>query len=130
MDTMLKVLDTARDSGLTLGDGQPRNYNYYPQPPPPSLIVFKIADTSAMGEDAYKQAMEDAKTRAQKLADLAGVKLGPILSVHDGGQKARNPTPGEDNSQAASATQSELTSSVFDQIPMNVSLTVQFDIAK
>ena len=44
-----------------------------------------------MREEAYKKAMEDAKTRAQKLADLAGVKLGPILSVHDGGQKGRRP---------------------------------------
>ena len=41
MDTMLKVLDTARDSGLTLGDGQPRNYNYYPPPPPPVADQFQ-----------------------------------------------------------------------------------------
>src|SRR3954471_13768278 len=46
MDTMLKVLDTVRDSGLTLGDGTPRNYNYYPPPPGPALINFKITDTT------------------------------------------------------------------------------------
>src|SRR5262249_18310923 len=86
MDTMLKVLDTAKDSGLTLGDGTPRNVNYYPPPPGPALINFKITDVTALREQAYKQAMDDARSRAQKLAELAGVKLGKILAVRDGGR--------------------------------------------
>ena len=72
MDTMLKVLDTARDSGLTLGDGSIRNYNYYPPPPAPSLINFKIADTAAMRDEAYKQAMEDAKSQGTEARGSGG----------------------------------------------------------
>lgn len=131
MDTMLKVLDTVRDSGLTMGDGSPRNYNYYPPPPGPSLINFKITDTTALREEAYKKAMDDAKQKAQKLADLAGVKLGRILSVRDGGQKQQEPNPNNPyNVQPVPASQNELVSSTFDEIPMNVSLTVQFEIVK
>jgi uncharacterized protein YggE len=128
MDTMLKVLDTVRDAGLTLGDGTPRNVNYYPPPPLPALINFKIADSSALREAAYKQAMEDARTQAQKLADLAGVKLGRIISVHDAGQKAGRPNQDENGSPQPSSD--ELVSSTFDEIPLAVKLTVQFEIAK
>ncbi|HEX3358832.1 MAG TPA: SIMPL domain-containing protein [Tepidisphaeraceae bacterium] len=129
MDTMLKVLDTVRDAGLTLGDGTVRNVNYYPPPPMPGLINFKIADPSALREQAYKQAMDDARTRAQKLADLAGVKLGRILSVHDGGQKAVGQNPNE-NEPPQAREPDELVSSTFSEIPLLVKLTVQFEIAK
>ena len=133
MDTMLKVLDTVRDSGLTLGDGTPRNVNYYPPPPGPALINFKITDTTALREQAYKQAMDDAKSKAQKLADLAGVKLGRILSVRDAAQRPVEQNPNVYNPyniQPTPQSQNELVSSVFDEIPMNVSLTVQFEIVK
>jgi uncharacterized protein YggE len=128
MDTMLKVLDTARDSGLTLGDGSVRNYNQYPPPPSPSLVNFKITDTSAMREQGYKEAIEDAKNKAQKLADLSGVKLGKILSVRDANQTRRSGS-GDEGAQPA-PSQNELVSGVFDDIPLNVSLTVQFEILK
>ena len=131
MDTMLKVLDTAKDSGLNLGDGTVRNYNQYPPPPGPTLINFKITDTSAMRDEAYKKAIDDAKAKAQKLADLSGVKLGKILSVRDAQQRVVSSNgPYDAYSPPASASQNELVSSVFDDIPLNVSLTVQFEIVK
>jgi uncharacterized protein YggE len=133
MDTMLKVLDTARDAGLTIGDGSPRNVNYYPPPPPPALIKFKIADISALREQAYKQAVEDAKTKAQKLADMAGVKIGKVLAVRDSNVRVPGQPGGENNPYGTPAPvldQNELRSKVFDEIPLNVSLTVQFEIAK
>jgi uncharacterized protein YggE len=133
MDTMLKVLDTARDAGLTIGDGSPRNVNYYPPPPAPALIKFKIADISALREQAYKQAIEDAKTKAQKLADMAGVKIGKVLAVRDSNVRVPGQGGGENNPYGTPPPvldQNELSSTVYDEIPLNVSLTVQFEIAK
>jgi uncharacterized protein YggE len=132
MDTMLKVLDTAKDSGLTIGEGnRSRNYDYNNPSQAVPLIAFKITDLTALREQAYKQAMEDAKAKAQRLADLAGVKIGRILSVRDGNQNAnQNQNQNENVPPAMRRDPNELVSSVFDEIPLTVSLTVQFEIQK
>ncbi|HEX2875779.1 MAG TPA: SIMPL domain-containing protein [Polyangiaceae bacterium] len=50
-------------------------------------VRFEIEDPSALQADARKKAVEDARARAEKLAQLAGVKLGPAVSITelDGG---------------------------------------------
>jgi uncharacterized protein len=50
-------------------------------------IRFEIEDPSALQADARKKAVEDARARAERLAQLAGVKLGPAVSITelDGG---------------------------------------------
>jgi len=126
------VLDTARDSGLTLGDGSYRNYNSYPPQPGPSLLNFKIADPKTLREQAYKEAMDDAKAKAQSLADLAGVKLGKVVSVRDSASKnttITNPDTGE-TATMPTVAQNEFVSSTFNEIPLNVRVTVQFEIVK
>jgi uncharacterized protein YggE len=138
MDTLLKVLDTAKDNGLVVGPGLPQNYYQMQmavqQGRGTSMITFKLPDPKELRDAAYKDAMENAKTRAQRLADLSGVKLGKILSIREGvvggspnvnisydpyGNQLRAPTEGTD-----------LTSQMFTEIPMKVALTVQFEIAK
>lgn len=128
MDTMLKVLDTAKDAGLTIGNTSPGNNNNNNengnQGGADALIQFKVTDCSALREQAYKQAMDDAKAKAQKLADLAGVKIGKILSVEDGDSDSNN------SSQSTNASTKELSSGVFSDIPLTVAVTVQFEIEK
>jgi uncharacterized protein YggE len=80
--------------------------------------------------------MDDARKKAERLAGLAGVKLGRILSVKDAvpvggagsnnGQMAMMAMYGV----AAPPEQQELTSSVFKEISVKVNLAVQFEIAK
>ena len=87
MDIVMKVIDTGRDAGLQIGPPTPTNY-YQMQMEMQSgqsqgMLQFKINDATSQREDAYKKAMEDAKSKAQRLADLAGVKLGGIISIHD-----------------------------------------------
>lgn len=50
-------------------------------------IRFEIEDPSALQAEARKKAVEDAHARAERLAQLAGVKLGPAVSISelDGG---------------------------------------------
>jgi uncharacterized protein YggE len=142
MDTVLKVLDTGRDAGLVIGRTPPRNYYemqmYYNSggAAQGNLVSFKLTETDGLREQAYKQAMEDAKKKAERLANLAGVKLGRILSVKDavavggnnnsGGQMAMMAMYGI----AMQPEQQELTSGVFKEISVKVNLAVQFEIAK
>jgi uncharacterized protein YggE len=90
LDTVLKVLDAARDAGLQVGPPPPANY-YEMQIRAQSgesgdgLATFVIPDTTALRDDAYQKAMDDARTKAQRLAQLSGVKLGPVISVSDDG---------------------------------------------
>jgi uncharacterized protein YggE len=54
-------------------------------------IRFEIEDLAPVQAEARKKAVEDARGRAERLAQLAGVKLGPAVSIAelDGG----NPGP-------------------------------------
>ncbi len=138
MDTLLKVLDTAKDNGLVVGPGLPQNYYQMQmamqQGRAQSMITFKLPDPKDLRDAAYKDAMDNARNRAQRLADLSGVKLGKIVSIREGvvggspnvnvsvdpyGNAMRAPTEGTD-----------LTSQMFTEIPIKVALTVQFEIAK
>ncbi len=46
-------------------------------------VNFSVADTTKLQGDARAKAMADAKTRAENLAQLAGVTLGDVVSVSE-----------------------------------------------
>ena len=140
MDTVLKVLDAGRDAGLTIGPPALSGYAQMIQMQMgggqgQSLVAFKIADPGAIREEAYRQAMADAKAKAEHLASLAGVKLGRILSVQEGAAPK-----GQDNnnylamimamSGMGSSNDQDPMSTNLSEIPLKVALTVQFEIAK
>jgi uncharacterized protein YggE len=47
-------------------------------------IYFYVDDPTAASSQARKMAVEDATTRAQELADAAGLQLGRILNISEG----------------------------------------------
>lgn len=136
MDAILRVVDTARDAGLMMGG--PMRGDYYEMQAMaqtgvgPSIMSFTIPDPEQLRQQAYKQAVDDARAQAKRLADLAGVKLGRILAIRDLGGQAVNPqvpyvvypgmTPG--------VSTKELSSAMFGEIPVKANLLVQFDIEK
>jgi uncharacterized protein YggE len=134
MNTVLKVLDTARDGGLVIGAGSPQNF-YQMQMmmqtgQAAGLAAFKIPDPAQLRSQAYQKAMEDARTKATRLAELAGAKLGRIVSVQEGPA-----TPQQANQMMAmiygmmqqqSQPDPELSSNVFGDISLSVNLSVQF----
>ncbi len=71
LDTAGKVLSAATGAGANQLYG----------------IRFEIEDPSAVQAEARKKAVADARARAERLAQLAGVKLGPAVSIseQDGG---------------------------------------------
>lgn len=54
-------------------------------------IGFEIADPSAARDEARRAAVADALSRARILADAAGVALGPIERIEDGGTSMPRP---------------------------------------
>ena len=97
------------------------------------MLQFKIIDPSAQKEQAYKMAMDDAKSKAQRLADLAGVKLGRIVSVQDSipvRSDNSNMPPWYGGMVATQTDPSDLTSTMLTDIALKVTLTVQFEILK
>lgn len=71
LDTAGKVLSAATGAGANQLYG----------------IRFEIEDPSPLQAEARKKAVADARARAERLAQLAGVKLGPAVSINelDGG---------------------------------------------
>ncbi|MDB6452097.1 SIMPL domain-containing protein [Falsirhodobacter sp. 20TX0035] len=55
-------------------------------------LAFDVADPKPLIDEARKQAVADAMDRARKLADAAGVPLGDIESITEGGG-AQGPVP-------------------------------------
>jgi uncharacterized protein YggE len=136
MEQVLKVVDVAKDAGFVIGasSGQSiyeiqRNGG---QGTP--IVVFKLPDAEALRDEATKAAVEDAKARAQKVADLAGVKLGRVQSVTLGegrmesSQAAMRAMYGSNESNDAPGK--ELVGATAGELKVHVNVAVQFEIAK
>ncbi len=56
-------------------------------------IRFEIEDPAALQAEARKKAVADARARAERLAQLAGVKLGPAVSISEADGGGSGPMP-------------------------------------
>lgn len=56
-------------------------------------IRFEIEEPAALLAEARKKAVEDARARAERLAQLAGVKLGPVVSITETEGGGSGPVP-------------------------------------
>ena len=138
LETVLKLVDAGRDAGMQIGPPPPASYYELQirqqRGENSALAILKIPDISSIQEDAYKQAIDDARSKAERIAKLSGVKLGGVLSVHDQGTmhvnssinpyyemmaETQNPAPGK-----------EASGSNFAEIPITVHVQVQFGIEK
>lgn len=141
--TVAKILDTAKDSGAAVGGSEPdalMTMMFNRAATSSSVVAFVLDDASELREQAYRKAFDQAQGRARRLAELAKVSLGPVLSVREaadaGGASAdtkgiyeRMVTvmygaaggPGE-------SKDPRVTSSEFTDIPVRVTLEVRFAI--
>jgi hypothetical protein len=136
LGSMIRIVDVTKDVGLVIGPG-PKNMieMQLGQGKPATLATFKLSNTDTLRQEAYAAAMKQARARAERLAQLAGVQLGDIVSIEEG-----TPVSKGDNSGGMSAyfamlgmakgEQSEYTSTELQSIPVTVSLSVQFSIVK
>lgn len=121
LEKVLKILDVAKDAGFQIGPAPARNY-YEMQiraqqgDDSSATVSFRLPDTGKLREEAYQSAIDDAKAKAQRLADLAGAKLGPILAVQD---------PGEPGAEAKT-----ISGSTSGDVTYHVNLEVHFELVR
>ena len=81
-----KLLDVAQDAGARVGGSNDfdLDYFYYGYPRrSEGLVRFVLEDFEKLQEEAYEKAIADARSRAQRLARLSRVELGPIVAVQE-----------------------------------------------
>jgi uncharacterized protein len=135
METVGKLLDTAKDSGATIGPTSAEmNMAWrYGQQPNSTLVRFILRDLNKLREEAYESAVEDARKRAQRLAKLNGVKLGEVLGAQEvqvsGDEQQVVNTPwGQTITRGKKGSEPEISSEQFTEIPFHVKLLVRFAI--
>ncbi|MGP0064041.1 MAG: SIMPL domain-containing protein [Isosphaeraceae bacterium] len=122
-----RLLDVAQDAGAHVGPQNNMNYYYYYRwgmEPPNGLVRFILEDFDKLQEEAYEKAIADARARAERLARLSRVELGPIVAIREvfvPGERANNNANEE-------MPRKRLEMSRFQEIPVRVELMVRFEV--
>jgi uncharacterized protein YggE len=127
LQLVAKLLDVAQDAGGKVVGGQGSfNYFYYRyEQSTQGLVRFILDDYDRLEEEAYDKAMADARRRAERLAKLSDVKLGPVVAVRVVRDSAdRESAQGDDEAKGKG-----LRASRFQEIPVKVDLMVRFEVA-
>ena len=141
LEKLLKILDVAKDAGFVLGPAPASNYiemqiRAQEGEAASATVSFRMPDASALRDQAYQAAIDDAKAKAQKLADLSGGKLGRIVAVHDEGTAKADPEISAlmmiygATMNKVNADDKALSGVTSGNLTLRVNLTVQFEIAK
>ena len=134
MKTIGKLLDTAKDAGATVGpsDEEVAQAYRYGRTAGGSLVRFVISNADKIREEAYQKAVDDAKSRAERLAKLHNVKLGPVLGVQEvavsGDDNVQRLQPWEVASDAAPVKPNEIITDTMSGGSYRVRLMVRFAI--
>lgn len=133
-----RLLDVAQDAGAHVGPPQPNNPYYgvvYSRSGGGAeLVRFVLVDAGELRELAYEKAVADARRKAERLARLNGVELGPVVAVREVTSTAatnRVIIDGIDISGGGDDDEPEtqrLASSKLGKIPVRVDLQVRFEI--
>jgi uncharacterized protein YggE len=83
-DLASKILDAAKDAGMSLGqpnDSNPYYYNYNSYKP--QIVFFRLAHADSVRQKALDQAAKDARTKAEQMAKRLNLTLGKAVAVRD-----------------------------------------------
>jgi hypothetical protein len=140
LQLVAKLLDVAQDAGAHVGQqggGNPYYYNPYQQFGQ-GLVKFVVDDIDKLQDEAYEKAVADARARAERLAKLSGVALGPVIAARElavpGDQAAAsrrvyNPFgPDYDVLDDEIKGKARLESTKYQEIPVRVELLVRFEV--
>ncbi len=140
-DTISKLLDTAKDSGAGIGGSSTSQMmaRIYGQQMSTSVVTFVVDNIDEVRQQAYQEAFKQAEARAKRLADLAGAKLGPVISLQESLEvQPSNESSRQQRLMAAIYGWGDLgekgdgrvTSEKLGEIPVRVMLRVRFSIAE
>jgi uncharacterized protein YggE len=130
-----KLLDVAQDAGARVGgQNDPNNYYYYRYSSNPmALVRFVLDDFDKLQEEAYEKAIADARARAQRLARLSQVELGPIVAIRElavPGERTSNlnASPYPYSTSDDEVPRKRLETPKYQEIPVRVELLVRFQV--
>ena len=85
-----KLLDTAKDAGVTPGGDTNSSLmmRMNGMAGPTTMVKFIADDAVAARKKATENAFKQAHEKAQQMAEMAGTKLGPVLSMEETGAGA------------------------------------------
>jgi len=121
-----RLLDVAQDAGAKVGgqgEFSPYYYYRYDITPPSGLVRFVLDDFDKLQEQAYEKAIADARARAERLARLSRVDLGPIVAIRELVVPGESKPKSEDD-----APRKQLEMARFQEIPVRVELLVRFEV--
>jgi uncharacterized protein len=128
LQLVAKLLDVAQDAGGHVGPQQQNDYYSWRWGGGSSngLVRFVVEDFDRLQEEAYEKAIADARTRAERLARLSKVELGPVVAVREivvPGDTGPNPDQDDEHPE-----RKRLETSKFQSVPVRVELMVRFEV--
>jgi uncharacterized protein YggE len=129
LQLVAKLLDVAQDAGGHVGPQQGNDYyswRFGYMQNSGGLVRFVVDDFDKLQEEAYEKAVADARARAERLARLSKVELGPIVAIREvivPGDTGYNPNQDEEN-----PNRKRLETSKFQDVPVRVELMVRFEV--
>lgn len=137
LQSVTRIIDVAKDAGVVIGSGPKSMIEMQLSAAKPgTLATFRLSNTDLLRQQAYEAALKQARAKAERLAQLAGVQLGDIVSIRETAPVSKDDNNGGGMAAylaligGASSNQAEYTSAELHSIPVTVSLSVQFDIVK
>ena len=138
LQAVTRILDVAKDAGGVIGSGAPKSMMeiQFSGAKPAPLATFRLSKIDSLRQQAYEAALKQARAKAERLAEVAGVELGGITSIRESVPASKGDSSGGPMGAylalfgAASSNKPEYTSTELHNIPVTVSLSVQFDIVK
>jgi uncharacterized protein YggE len=137
LETVGTLLDAAKDAGADVGPSAAEmNMAWrYGNLPEGTLVRFIVDDLDKLREEAYENAVADARTRAERLAKLNGIKLGHVLGVQevqvsgdDAAQQQVYYPYGRQQNASNKPKKPHIVSETFNEVPFRVKLLVRFAI--
>lgn len=140
LETLVKIVDAGKDAGIAIGgpDGQPA-YNPYTgsyQSNGTSVVRFRLSDVEGARQQAFDEAMKNARRQGERLAKLAGLKLGKVRSINETTSAPVNSNSNQINPflammNVSADKEAELFSTgSLQDIPVTASIDVEFDVAE
>jgi hypothetical protein len=128
LQLVAKLLDVAQDAGGHVGPQQQNDYYSwrFGGGQGNSLVRFVVEDFDKLQEEAYEKAVADARARAERLARLSKVELGPVVAIREvivPGDSGPN-----QNSEDELPNRKRLETSKFQEVPVRVELMVRFEV--
>ena len=136
-ETVSLLIDTAKDSGATVGKSTANAMlaRMMGQQMSSSIVTFVVDKVEPLRAEAYQIAFAEARQKAERLAELAGARVGPVLSVEETALPSSHENPQVAMmammyglSQQSDKEESRVTSDKLEEIPIRVNLQVRFSL--